>query len=138
MSLLPVMARGASSPPSGQQWSRPSFVAASPHVPWTSPNGFVSGEDREKSCPASSPAINRIPVPELPQSMGPNGSVNPHMPLPWTVNESGVSSIRTPSDWKAHGIQTIFAATIGLHGARPSAKAVGMMARWVTDLSPGR
>ena len=89
-------------------------------------------------CPASSPAINRIPVPELPQSMGPNGFRQSHAFAMDGQRVWRLSSIRTPSDWKARMVfKTIFAATIGRHGARPSAKAVRMMARWVTDLSPG-
>ena len=83
LSLVPVMAKGASSPP-----FRPAIVAPIARSGFTTrPIGrrlIDSSPVRivKKSCPANSPAIKRIPVPELPQSMGPNGSVNPHMPLP--------------------------------------------------------
>ena len=47
--------------------------------------------------PASTPAISRIVVPELPQSSTPSGSVSAPRPAPCTISAPSTSSMRTPS-----------------------------------------
>ena len=71
----------------------------------------------KKILPARSPVRSRMPVPELPQSIGRAGSVSPHCPLPKTCNAVAVASNSNPHVPKRLSrIETIFAGAISRDG----------------------
>ena len=117
LSLLPVMARAQVHHLPPRQWVAPIVPQRLHHRPLgTSPMDSSPVRTVKKSCPASSPAISRIPVRNCPIDGTERFPSIPHA----FSGRSAVWRLRSrPSDWKAHGIQTIFAATMGVHGARP-------------------
>ncbi len=92
-----------------------------------------------KDCPASSPVMSRMPVPELPRSSGRAGGWRPRGPTPSTCSVPSPSArIGTPSASSACHVAVQSSplrnprTTVG-----PSAIAPSIRERWEMDLSPG-
>ena len=87
--------------------------------------------------PATRPNNRRIPVPELPRSIGPSGGWSRDRP-PWTRIEPPDSSTSAPRARIASRVRcTSSPSERPVMVVVPSASAASSRARWEMDLSPG-
>ena len=91
-----------------------------------------------KSCPASTPEIKRMEVPEFPMFSVFVGALRPAKPTPWIVTTSPSSSIWTPKSRKTCMVdRTSSPRKISWIVVTPLAKLPNIIERWLIDLSPG-
>ena len=88
---------------------------------------------------AIAPMINRTPVPELPQSITPDGSANPPTPTPCTDQLPSLTrSTSAPKACIARAVSsTSCPSRSPVIRVSPTASAPRISALWLTDLSPG-
>jgi hypothetical protein len=88
---------------------------------------------------AIDPMIRRTPVPELPQSMTPDGSAKPPTPTPYTLHEpSAERSTSAPKARIAIAVsRTSCPSKSPSMRVSPTDRAPSIRERWLTDLSPG-
>ena len=92
-----------------------------------------------KAWPASSPAIRRMDVPELPRYSGSGGARRPCKPTPCTVTRPASGpSMRTPMARNAASVARLSSPSRKpVTCVTPSASAPSMIERCEIDLSPG-